>query len=61
MLEFTNFIRDCADILADAGIAIVLDDTLYDLESVYNQAFQELNALSPMQVSHYFISENIFQ
>ena len=53
MLNYTNFIRDCSQTLADAGIAIILDDTLYDLESVYNQAFQEINALSPMQVNIY--------
>ena len=31
MLQFTNFIRDSGDLLADAGIAIVLDSALYDL------------------------------
>ena len=50
MLAFTNFIRDSGDILADGGIAIMLDSALYDIESVYNQAFQEFQTLSPAQV-----------
>ena len=53
MLAFTNFIRDSGDILADGGIAIMLDSALYDLESVYNQAFQEFQTLSPAQVLIY--------
>ena len=50
MLSFTNFIRDCGEVLADGGIAIILDSALYDLESVYNQAHQEYETLSPLQV-----------
>ena len=57
MLEFTNFIRDCGEILADGGIAMILDSTLYDLESVYNQAFQEFQTLSPVQVSFLLFSK----
>ena len=49
MLAFINFIRDSGDILADGGIAIVLDSALYDIESVYNQAFQEFQTLPPHQ------------
>lgn len=40
MLEFNNFIKDCSDILAGAGITLVLNDHLYDLELIYSQAFQ---------------------
>lgn len=59
MLQFTNFIRDSGDILADGGIAIILDSALYDLESVYNQAFQEYQTLSPVQVRLSIKLENI--
>lgn len=31
MILFNNFIRDSAEVLADGGIAILLDQTLYDL------------------------------
>jgi hypothetical protein len=40
MLEYVSFIKDSGDILASAGIALVLNDSLYDLELIYNQAFQ---------------------
>lgn len=50
MVVFNNFIRESAEVLADGGIAIVLDETLYDIESVYNEAYQEYMALSPIQV-----------
>lgn len=40
MIEFVSFIKDCGDILASAGIALILNDSLYDLELTYNQAFQ---------------------
>lgn len=40
MLEFIGFIKDCGDILASTGIYLVLNDNLYDLELIYNQAFQ---------------------
>lgn len=49
MLQFTNYIRDEAEALADLGIMIVLDNELLDLESVYNQSYQEYLTLSPMQ------------
>ena len=51
MVDFNNFIRDCGEILADGGIAIVLDESLYDIESVYNQSHQEFTALSSVQVN----------
>lgn len=40
MLGYLNFIRDCGDILAQVGITLVINDSLYDIEDVYNQAFQ---------------------
>lgn len=49
MLKFTNFIRDEDEQLANLGIMIVLESELYDLESIYNQAFQEYQSLSPLQ------------
>lgn len=49
MLQFNNFIRDEAETLADLGIMIVLESDLYDLESVYNQAYQEYVSLYPLQ------------
>jgi hypothetical protein len=51
MLKFVNFIREDCDILAEIGVAIVVNDELYDIEFIYNQAFQEYNMLSPFQVS----------
>lgn len=57
MLEFVSFIKDCADILASTGIALVLNDSLYDLELIYNQAFQEMHTLSPIQVLLCLFSE----
>ena len=59
MLEFVNFIKDCADILASTGIALVINDSLYDLELIYNQAFQELHTLSAVQVIVGIFSESI--
>ena len=50
MLKFINFIREDCDILAEIGVAIVVNDELYDIEFIYNQAFQEYNMLSPFQV-----------
>lgn len=50
MLEFIGFIKDCGDILASTGIYLVLNDNLYDLELIYNQAFQEMHTLSALQV-----------
>jgi CTP:phosphocholine cytidylyltransferase-like protein len=51
MLKFVNFIREDCDILAEIGVAIVVNDELYDIEFIYNQAFQEYNMLSSFQVS----------
>lgn len=51
MIEFVSFIKDCGDILASAGIALILNDSLYDLELIYNQAFQQLHTLSAVQVN----------
>lgn len=49
MLEFINFIRDEGETLADLGIMIVLESSLYDIESIYNQAHQEYQTISPLQ------------
>ena len=49
MLQFNNFIRDESETLADLGIMIVLESDLYDIESIYNQAYQEYVALYPLQ------------
>ena len=49
MLRFNNFIRDEAEALAGFGIMIVLEEQYYDLEAIFNQAFQEYQTLYPVQ------------
>jgi hypothetical protein len=58
MMKFINFIKEESETLVQLGIAIVIESDLYDLELIYNHAYQEYSMVSPIQVRFLLKIEN---